>query len=435
MPKKMLLFILTCLLTLASALQLYASEPGQANAKAEAVKLLDQGRSQEAYDLLKQMYEKANNDTETAFMLGQAAMKLNRPGEAVRLYEEILANDPKLPRVRLELGRAYTAMGELQKAKDLFRTVLSESPPPAVGENILKYLGSLESQKPWNLRLSAGYVYDSNVNAGPTGNTILMFGLPFQLSNDSVMTGDYGYNASLGIGHQLPLLRNMLLQSDIQYNRTEYAKMREYNSDVFSISSGPTLRNDSFIVSMPLIFEHAWVNKERYSRAVGIGPQIMAPITQKLSANASWTGQLKEYFVNGGMRDGNIWSASVGARYDLWERGYLQASWRHTDEKTKYDYLDNQSNGVNAGLYSGLPAGFAFYLSSGGSKTGYDAREAAFTTPREDSQYTAVANISKEFGTTGLSAAVGYSYTRNDSSLSLYDYRRSQVTAQLSYSH
>lgn len=435
MPNSVLVCMLTCLISLASGFPLHAAEPEQTNGKIRAVKLLDQGHSQEAYDLLKQMYEDARDDKETAFMLGQAAMKLNRPGEAARLYEEILAKDPKLPRVRLELGRAYTAMGELQKAKDLFRTVLSESPPPAVGENILKYLGSLESQKPWNLRLSAGYVYDSNVNAGPTGNTILMFGLPFQLSNDSVMTGDYGYNAGFGIGHQLPLLRNVLLQSDIQYNRTEYAKMRTYNSDVFSISSGPTLRNDSYIVSVPVIFEHAWVHKERYSRAVGIGPQIMVPVTQKLSANASWTGQLKEYFVNSGMRDGNIWSASVGARYDLWERGYLQASWRHTDEKTRYDYLDNQSNGVNAGLYSGLPAGFALYLSSGFSLTGYDAKEAAFLTHREDCQYSAVANISKEFGVTGLSAAVGYTYTRNDSNLSLYDYRRSQVTAQLSYAY
>lgn len=435
MPINILICILACLLSLASGLPLYAAGPEQPDGKARAVKLLDQGRSQEAYDLLKQMHESAGGDTETAFMLGQAAMKLNRPGEAAKLYEDILAKDPKLPRVRLELGRAYTAMGETQKAKDQFRSVLSESPPPAVGENILRYISSLESRRPWNLRLSAGYVYDSNVNAGPAGNTILMFGLPFQLSDAATMADDHGYTVSLGIGHQLPLLRNLLLQSDIQYNRTEYATLSAYNSDVLSISSGPTFRNDSFIVSLPVVFEHAWVNQKRYSQAVGIGPQIMVPLTPKLSVQASWTGQLKEYYVNSGMRNGHSWSTSVGTRYDLWKSGYVQASWRHTDEKTKHDYLDNQSDGVHAGLYSGLPAGCALFISSGFSLTGYDAREAAFPSPREDTQYTAVVNISKEFGTTGLSAAVGYNYTRNDSNLSLYDYKRNQVTAQLSYSY
>lgn len=400
---------------------------------AQAVKLLDQGQAEEAYRLLQAKHATGQDDVETTFLLGQSAMLLKRPAEAARLYEGILAKDPKLPRVRLELGRAYAAMGKTEKAQEQFQAVLVDTPPPAVGENIRKFLASMESQKKWNVRGSAGYIYDSNVNAGPPVNTVLMFGVPFQLDKDSKEKSDSGYTASLEAGYLLDLSNNVTLQADVSYNRVGYEHLHEYNSDVFSGSLGPTLEKEAFILSAPVVAEYVQIGQERYSYAFGLAPQVLVPITERLVANASVVGQKKHYYVNDGIRNGTIWSATAGARYYCWQNGFVQASYRHAEERTEEDYLDNHSNGGSLGFYTGLPAGFFLYLAPGISFTRYDEAEAAFDDRRRDIEYTVVANLSKEFGTTGLSAAIGYTFTRNDSNLGLYDYDRNQLTAQLSW--
>ncbi len=46
-------------------------------------------------------------------------------------------------------------------------------------------------QKAWSFSFGLGYEYDSNVNAGPGVDTILMYNLPFTLSDDAKGNSDY----------------------------------------------------------------------------------------------------------------------------------------------------------------------------------------------------------------------------------------------------
>lgn len=414
---------------------LNAAEPAALSTptvNALAAGLLDQGKTQEAYDLLLPRHAAYNGDVETAFLLGQCALKLNRPAEAAGLYEGILAKHKNLPRVRLELGRAYSAMGEIQKAKDQFLAVLGDSPPPMVGENIGKYMASMEAQKNWNARASFGYLSDSNVNAGPTAATVLMFGVPFQLSKDARETGGHGYTAGLGGGYLRKFKGDLALQSDAQYSRTRYAGMNNFDSDVLSGSAGLTLQKKAFILSMPLILESVRIGHARYNYALGLAPQVMVPLTERLVANAAVTAQKKRYYVGGGIRDGGLWSATAGAKYYYCKDGFLQASYRHAAEGTRADYLDNHSDGLNLGWYAALPYGLSLYLAPGVSYTRYAKAEAAFDDSRRDTQYTVVSNLSKDFPAAGLSAALGYTYTSNFSNIGLYEYERGQFTVQLS---
>jgi len=62
----------------------------------------------------------------------------------------------------------------------------------------------------------------------------------------------------------------------------------------------------------------------------------------------------------------------------------------------------------------------------------YDEKEAAFPeAKRKDVIYTLNINLAKELNKKGLSLALGYTYTKSDSSLALYSYDRNQVTLQL----
>ena len=166
--------------------------------------------------------------------------------------------------------------------------------------------------------------------------------------------------------------------------------------------------------------------------AYGLTPQVMVPLSKRLTVSTSLVLQKKYYFTGGGLRNGPVWSATAGAKYYYSQDGFVQASYRHAVEGTKAAYLDNVLNGLNAGWYSALPGGFALYAGPGVSYTRYAAAEAAYSKRREDTQYSAVFNLSKEFPAAGLSATMGCTFTRNDSNLGLYDYVRRQMTAQVS---
>ncbi|MEI7614062.1 MAG: surface lipoprotein assembly modifier [Betaproteobacteria bacterium] len=400
--------------------------------RVQAVKLIEQGQVRQGYDLLKPLHEANPGDIDSAFILGQAALLMNRPGEAATLFRRILASNPNLPRVRAELGRAYTAMGEVQKALAEFQSVLSGSPPAKVGDNIRKLMAATEAPKSWNIRLSGGYIQDSNVNAGPSTNTVLMFGLPFQLSSTTRESSDHGYSFNVGAGHQLDLGRKLSLQSSAQLSTTRYNSLSAFNAQILSLSTGPALRFDSMIVSAPLLYEYVDIGQNAYSRASGIAPQLRIPLTAALSLNASLVVQSKSYYVNDGLRDGRVWSAIAGTRYSLGNADFIQVTLRHTVEGTRRDYLDNHSNGINLGVYKEVAQGMALYLSSGFSRSDYAGQEAAYDKRRGDTQYSFVANLSKELRSGGLSAVLGFSYTRNDSNLSLYNYERKQITLQVS---
>jgi len=434
MSRALLIGIAATLLLCATTPLLAADERllAASDIRVQAVRLIEQGQVRQGYDLLKPLHEANPGDIDSAFILGQAALLMNRPGEAATLFRRILAGNPNLPRVRAELGRAYTAMGDVQKALEEFQSVLSGSPPTQVGDNIRKLMAATEAPKSWNVRLSGAYLQDSNVNAGPSTNSVLMFGLPFQLSSNTRESSDHGYSFSVGAGHQLDLGRKLSLHSDAQLSTTRYASLSAFNAQILSLSTGPVLRLDSMIVSAPLLFEYVDIGQAAYSRASGIAPQLRIPVTAALSLNASLVVQAKSYYVNDGLRDGRVWSAVAGSRYTLGDADFIQATVRHTVEGTRRDYLDNHSNGINFGVYKEVARGLALYLSSGIARSDYAGQEAAYDTRRRDTQYTVVANLSKELGSGGLSAVLGFNYTRNDSNLSLYDYERKQITLQVS---
>jgi len=153
--------------------------------KETAYSLVNKGKFKEAYDLLLKDYPENKDDIEVNFLLGMSTFKLRKFDEAIKYYQIILNKDPDAHRVRLELARAYTANGQMNEAKKEFNAVLATNPPQVVGENIKRFLEMIEAQKNWYARVSVGFLSDSNVNAGPVAKSVLILGVPFELSTDT----------------------------------------------------------------------------------------------------------------------------------------------------------------------------------------------------------------------------------------------------------
>jgi len=106
---------------------------------------------------------------EILFWYGSCARRTGDTETSIRKYQDILAIDPNLHSVRVELAAAYAQLGRAAEAKKELNTVLQAKPSDAVKANAERVLGSLEPKKKLvaHARLSIGIQHDSNVNAAP----------------------------------------------------------------------------------------------------------------------------------------------------------------------------------------------------------------------------------------------------------------------------
>jgi len=402
-----------------------------------AGQLIALGLHQEAYDLLAENLKKNPNDIETRFLMGLALTELDRPDEAIPLFEQLLRENPNLPRVRLELARAYNANAQFEQARAQFQAVKALNPPAAVGENIDRFLAAMDAQRFWSARLSFGFVHDDNVNAGPSSSSVLTsaFGL-VTLDPPSLPRDDSGWTLSASLNHVYPRSRRFAWQTTASFVRTDYSSVSDYDSDNIAISTGPTWKLPRYVVSAPVVYENMRLGDDRYSSAWGLAPQVQHPLNERLMLEAGAVAQARKYYntataTTRSDRNGGVYAAHAGLRYSLDETSFVQAGYRLSREDTRQAYLDFTGHGVFATYLKGLPHGLTLVVQPSVARNGYDAREAIYPKTRTDVIYTLNINLAKELNKKGLSLALGYTYTKSDSSLDINTYDRNQVTLQL----
>ena len=173
-----------------------AHAANNAETLSEASGLLKKGQSSEALSLLLKRHEATSASAQEWFLLGLSAKQSGNLLDAADYFESVLAIDPNAERVKLELAAISYQLGNRDKAEVLLLDVKASNPPAGVISNIDRFLATIEAskgQKNWRVSASAGWIYDSNVNAGPNEDLISMFGLPFKLSDDAQSTEDNAY--------------------------------------------------------------------------------------------------------------------------------------------------------------------------------------------------------------------------------------------------
>lgn len=160
----------------------------------EAQGLLDAGRPDAAYELLKAEEGERAGEPQFDYLLGIAALDAGNPVDAVFALERAVDLAPDNGPARAELARAYLALGETDDARGEFDKVKAMELPADVRETIDRYLSSIDvfhdatrtRFRPW---FQVGVGYDTNVNSATDQNLVAvpaLGGLVFTLSGTSV---------------------------------------------------------------------------------------------------------------------------------------------------------------------------------------------------------------------------------------------------------
>lgn len=143
---------------------------------------------------------------EAQFLRGLAALNAGRPSEAIPIFLSLLAADPGLVRVRLELARAYYDAELWSRARQEFFTVLSGDLPEIVRFRVLSFIRAIDARRgfDWDLSIALTTVGETRNFDTDVVDATLGFGvIPVTLDRDTEsdlglrVTGSMAYRQAL----------------------------------------------------------------------------------------------------------------------------------------------------------------------------------------------------------------------------------------------
>ncbi len=121
-------------------------------------RLVADGNSQAAFDLLLPFESAKKTDAAFNRMLGEAALKARKAEQAITFFERSLAVAPGSVESHLGLGRAYMAVGDYARAKIEFETVLRfDDLPPDLESQVEIYAEAASDYANGRRLLASGY--------------------------------------------------------------------------------------------------------------------------------------------------------------------------------------------------------------------------------------------------------------------------------------
>ncbi|MBV8665472.1 MAG: tetratricopeptide repeat protein [Burkholderiaceae bacterium] len=136
----------------------------------QARTLMAQGNARAAYAMLEPLEFDRAGDVEFDTLLGVAALDSGSPDKATLAFERVLAVDPNAAGARLDLARAYFALGDLPRARQELDLLTANNPPPAARVVIDKYKAAIAEREKKKATTTTAYAegfigYDNNITS------------------------------------------------------------------------------------------------------------------------------------------------------------------------------------------------------------------------------------------------------------------------------
>lgn len=419
---------------------LYA-QMSQEDLNKQAVDLLKAKQPQEAYDLLRPHYG-LQMSNENLFALGLSAKRAGKFEEAKEYFQTLLDKDESAMRVRLELASVQYRLGEMLAAKENASIVKASNPPKSVADNIGDFLQAIEAgiPKTWTFSAGIGYMWDDNVNAGPTDDQISLYD-----SNNNVWTWTPG-QAQLNNADKAMLLKGGVKhfyqysdfyawQSSFDISITEYGKINTYDAYSYTLSSGPTAKHGNLVYSLPIVINRLSIGHDQsyYKYSYGIAPQFNYKVTDNLALSTN-LGYSKHRYHKQLDRDSTIRNVALSGRYMIGQSSFISAGLNHNQEEVGgiNDYNSYDASGMNMAYFRSLTKNINMYLSPSYQVKRYHQEQTIYSPERRvDNVYTYVANFSYLIDAYDMDASFTYVYTDSKSNITVYDYDRRQTILML----
>ncbi len=234
----------------------------------KAQKLLNAGKAKSAYEKLAPYEFAQAGNVEYDYLLGVAALEAGYPDKATLILERVVAQQPNHAGARLDLARAWLAMGEKDRAKAEFLALQQLNPPAAASVVIGQNLKLIEQQEQAERGPQiSGYVdgglgYDSNISSVTSSfsqSVQQTYGISGLQPTGNAVQHEDGY-ASLGggINYTAPLKPGQQFFAGADLRQRAYFQQDEFNSTVLGGQAGVLWNGSRHSMKAALLAQRYW---------------------------------------------------------------------------------------------------------------------------------------------------------------------------------
>ncbi|MEP5091947.1 MAG: porin family protein, partial [Paracoccaceae bacterium] len=268
---------------------------------------------------------------EARFLAGLRSLENGRPGRAIEAFSAILALDPTLVRVRLELARAYFAAEQWDRARREFFITLSGDLPESVRRRVLGFIRAIDARRGFDWDLSLGLTNASSGRNYDTDEIRLAFGndiLPFRLNRDT--KSQLGVRATGAATYRLPLeasvASNVTSSLFVQgfFDITD-APNSTYDDYIAGVRTGLRFTGYSTTYSLAPVYSQRFLAEKHYEDQTG----IEFAFEKRTASGLSVFGQVSYADVDNKFsdnRDRTLKEAQVGIRQSIRGTGAIGLS-------------------------------------------------------------------------------------------------------------
>lgn len=378
-------------------------------------------------------------ETERAFLTGLAALNSGDAETAIRIFRAILAQDPTLVRVRLELARAYFVAEQWSRSRAEFFAVLSGDLPDPVRANVLSFIRAIDSRRGFDWNLSIGLTSVGDGRDFDTDEIDLDFGgiaLPFTLERDSDTELGVEVSGSATVRRPIPGLSGpeRSVTGRVQGFATLIDGPQRRNDDlIFGLRAGVDVAQPRLTYSVGPVASWRRLAGERFEDSLG----LEARFERRTEAGVSVFGAVSAARLDNwsdDARDGALYQAQLGVQRSFGGRG--AAGIAVFGERRDVDFALDNSQRLGLRVFGTVEARFGLTLQPRLSLSvkRFPEPSPLFVGDPDEREISAGLRVEKNdlFVGDGFTPFIDLEATRVESGIDAFSYRETNVRFGLS---
>lgn len=397
----------------------------------------------QAYAYARHHLPEMEGDPYFDYFYGVSAIDSGHASEGVFALERVLVSFPDDQVARLELARGYFILQEYAQSKTAFQSVLETNPPKRVKDTAEAYLDKIRTSESRYRPTHSGFLElslgnDDNVNAGIDEKTQF---LSFIFDPNSLAQDD-NFTTVLGAwNYSHPYKPGWLFESNLNGNFRKNLDLDQFDTSTANLQLGITHIQASSKYKTGIIAQQFNLDGASYRTIAGINFDWQYTLSQQSSLNSSLQYTQLDY-TDTPIRNSDL--ITLGINYVKSFSAYLQPVFFITtslgseaaEEKNSAAALANTERDIYS-LRSGLVLSFtntlALQTAIGTQNSQYSGDSIILPgTKREDDYNTANIGLLWAFARKWR-LDTQFNYSKNDSTLDLYDYERNVFEMTLNY--
>lgn len=370
------------------------------------------------------------------FAEGKLAALTENYSEAINQYREILAQNPNLNPVRIELAIALFNQKQDSAAKDQFEKAQTAGDlPPQARALIGAYLEALEQRDTWNVDFAFNYLRDTNVNNVGSSRVVALENGTITRSDEMLPQSAHGLAYSLDISRDFNLWGSNYLTVGNEFWGKSYWDHHDYDDISNRTFVGYAHKTAKQTLRIKPFYEKRWYGGESYRWTNGVRLEYSRWLSPHWQLSTAGEFAKQYYF---GSRSQNGTNKLISATL-VWARTPKQYFYLGTDfmaERTQVRQYGSDSKSLRLGWGQEWGWGISSRLGISAMKREYkdiaklgNLNFLSFGKIREDKIYGVNLTVWKrDWHWLGITPKVQFTWRKQDSNIpEMYSYTQKNV--------